>query len=83
VFSADGSGEKSAGKRTVRGRFFGSNLVKRPDFKARKRIFPVIFRGQISRCGKFGGGKFSTGIDSMELRNNLQGLRESLYPRGV
>jgi hypothetical protein len=48
-----------------------------------KRIFPVIFRGQISRCGSFWDDKFSTGIDSRELRNNLQGLEGNLYPQGI
>jgi hypothetical protein len=33
--------------------------------------------------GEFGGEKFSTGIDFKQVRNNLQGFRGNLYPRGV
>jgi hypothetical protein len=39
MFFADGSGEKSGGKGTVGGRFFGSNRAKRPGFEAIKRSF--------------------------------------------
>jgi hypothetical protein len=83
VSFADGSGEKSTGKRTVRGRFFDSNRVKKLVLEAKKRLFWVIFRGQISPCGIFWGKYFSTGIDSKEFKNNLQGFKENLYPKGV
>jgi hypothetical protein len=51
MFFAAGIVGKAGGKRAVRGRFLGSNRAKRPDFEAKNRGFPVIFRGQISRCG--------------------------------
>jgi hypothetical protein len=47
------------------------------------RIFLAFFGGQISRCGIIWAGKFSTGIDFREFRNNLQDFKENLYPRGV
>jgi hypothetical protein len=48
-----------------------------------KRIFPVIFRGKSHDMGKFGSEKFSTGIDSKRVKNNLQGFKGNLYPPGV
>jgi hypothetical protein len=41
------------GNRAVRGRFFGWNRAKGQGFEAKNRNFPVIFRGQILRCGIF------------------------------
>jgi hypothetical protein len=63
--------------------------VKRPrsdasgPFLAKKRIFPVIFRGKSHDAGEFGSEKFSTGIDLKRVKNNLQGLRGNLYPGEV
>jgi hypothetical protein len=42
VTFADGTGEKSEGKRPVRGLFFGSNRPKGPGFEARNRDFQGI-----------------------------------------
>jgi hypothetical protein len=80
---ADGSGEKSEGKRAVRSRFFGSNRANKAVSEAKKRIFPVIFRGQNSPCGRIRGKSFSNGIDSKRVINNLQCFEGNLYPHGV
>jgi hypothetical protein len=50
---------------------------------SKKRIFPVIFRGQISRYGIFWAESFLSGIDFKQVKNNLQCLRGNLYPRGL
>jgi hypothetical protein len=66
-----------------------SKLAKQPrsdasaHFEGQKRIFPVIFRGQISPCGRFLAVRLSNGIDFKRVKNNLQGLWENLYPSGV
>jgi hypothetical protein len=49
----------------------------------KKRAFPVIFRGQISPCGRIRAKSFSSGIDFKGVKNDLQGLEENLYPPGV
>ena len=48
-----------------------------------KRIFPVIFRGRISRCGRISALRFSSGDDSKRVKNNLQGFKDNLYTLGV
>jgi hypothetical protein len=48
-----------------------------------KPDFPVIFRGQISRCGIIQDSMFPIVIDSKEFKNNLQRFKENLYPQGV
>ena len=45
MFFADGSGEKSEGKRAVLGPVFRLESGKTAGFRGKKRIFPVIFRG--------------------------------------
>jgi hypothetical protein len=79
----DGNREKNKGKRTDLGRLFGSNRAKRPGFEAKNRDFPVIFRGQISRCGRIWAVYFLSGVDFKRVRNNLQRFRKNLYPLGV
>jgi hypothetical protein len=51
-------------------------------YLGKKRIFSVIFRGRFSRCGRILALRLSSGIDFKRVKNNLQGLRENLYPRG-
>jgi hypothetical protein len=58
-------------------RCFGASCL------GKKRVFPVIFRGQISRCGRILALRFSNDVDLKRVRNYLQGLRENLYPPGV
>jgi hypothetical protein len=52
-------------------------------FFGKKRIFPVIFRGQISRCGRILAVRHSGGVDFKRVKNNLQGFKGNLYPSGV
>jgi hypothetical protein len=83
MFFADGSGEKSEGKRAVLGPVFRLESGKTAGFRGKKRIFPVIFRGQILRCGIFRAVYFSSDIDFKRVKNNLQGFKGYLYPHGV
>jgi hypothetical protein len=52
-------------------------------FVGKNRIFPVIFRGQILRCGMILILLFLRRIEFKRVKNNLQGFREYLYPWGV
>jgi hypothetical protein len=61
----------------------GLKAMLRSRFLAKNRIFPVIFRGQISPYGIFWAVHFSNGIDFKRVKNNLQGFLRNLYPRGV
>jgi hypothetical protein len=83
MFFADGSGEKSEGKRAVLGPVFRLESGKTAGFRGKKRIFPVIFRGSISRYGRILALRLSGCIDSKWVINNLQYFKGNLYLPGV
>ena len=52
-------------------------------FEAKTEFFRRFSEAKSYDVGYFGVGKFSTGIDSREFRNNLQDFKGNLYPPGV
>jgi hypothetical protein len=46
----------------------------------KNRIFPVIFRAESHHAGRFWSEKFSTGIDSKRVKNNMQGFEGKFIP---
>ena len=58
-------------------RCFGAVFLAKTGFSRR------FFRGQISRCGRICAVRLSSSVDFKQVKNNLQGFRGNLYPRGV
>jgi hypothetical protein len=83
VSLADGSGEKSAGKRTVRGRFFGSNLAKRPGFEAKKGFFRSFSEAKSHHVGYFRAEIFPQALISKGLKIICKDFREIYTPWGI
>jgi hypothetical protein len=53
-----------------------------PEKTGKFRLFPVIFRGQISQCGIFWHAVIFITIDSIEFINNCKFLEEIYTPVG-
>jgi hypothetical protein len=62
MFFADGNEERSEGKRTVRGRFFGSNRAKRLVFEAKNEFSRRFSEGKSHHVGEFGAGVFQAAL---------------------
>jgi hypothetical protein len=76
---ANGRDERSAGKWIARSPVFWFEPGEKVSFRGKKRDFPVIFGAESHHAGGFGSQKFSTGIDSKRVKNNLQGFEGNLH----
>jgi hypothetical protein len=51
-----------------------------PDHEAKNAFFRRFSEAKSHHAGEFGSEKFCTGIDSKQVKNNLQGFEGNLHP---